>query len=129
MTLTETPPAPRRRTIAEVAAETGTTPDTLRYYEKAGLVSPGRDGGGRRAYAEEDLRRVVFLTCMRRSEMPIRDLARYVQLVEEGPDTEAERLALMVAHREAVLARRAELDDALGVIELKIAVYGGACGT
>lgn len=115
--------------IAEVVERTGLTHDTLRYYEKEGLVDPPRDAAGRRRYREVDVRRVSFLTCMRRSEMPIRDLKRYVALVEEGPSSEPARLAIMEAHRQAVLARRAELDGALDVIEFKIAAYGGACGT
>jgi hypothetical protein len=65
---------------------------------------------------------------MRQSEMPIRVLQRYVALVEEGPSTEPERLRIMEAHRDAVLARRAELDEALAIIEFKIATYGGSCG-
>jgi DNA-binding transcriptional MerR regulator len=114
--------------IADVVERTGVSHDTLRYYEKEGLLLPPRDEAGRRRYREIDVRRVVFLTRMRQSEMPIRDLKRYVALVEEGPATEAERLAIMEAHREAVLARRSELDAALSVIEFKIAAYGGACG-
>ena len=114
--------------IADVVERTGVSHDTLRYYEKEGLLLPPRDEAGRRRYREIDVRRVIFLTRMRQSEMPIRDLKRYVALVEEGPSTEAERLGIMEAHREAVLARRAELDAALSVIEFKIAAYGGACG-
>lgn len=128
VTLTETPTVERDLSIAEAAEATGTTADTLRYYEKLGLVRPDRDTGGRRRYAEEHMRRLTFLIRMRGSEMPIRDLVRYVQLVEEGPHTEAERLAIMTAHRDAVLARRAELDAALQVIDFKITVYGGMCG-
>lgn len=138
MALTETPAEPiapdpsgapgADLPIAEAASRTGTTPDTLRYYEKLGLVRPGRDAGGRRRYAEGHLRRITFLTRMRSSEMPLRDLRRYVALVEEGEHTEPERLALLSAHRQAVLARRAELDEALGVIDFKITVYGGSCG-
>lgn len=114
--------------IAEVVERTGVSHDTLRYYEKEGLVAPPRDRGGRRRYREVDVGRVVFLTRMRQSEMPIRVLQRYVALVNDGPDTEPERLAIMEAHRDAVLARRAELDEALGIIDFKIGVYGGACG-
>ena len=114
--------------IAEVVERTGVSHDTLRYYEKEGLLSPPRDQGGRRRYREVDVGRVVFITRMRQSEMPIRTLQRYVALVEDGPATEPERLRIMEAHRDAVLARRAELDDALGIIEFKISVYGGACG-
>lgn len=130
-TAVDTPPATAEPTfaIAEVVDRTGVSHDTLRYYEKEGLVAPPRDDAGRRRYREHDVNRVVFLSCMRRSEMPIRDLKRYVALVNEGPTTEPERLAMMQAHRDAVLARRAELDDALGIIEFKIEAYGGSCGS
>ncbi|HEX7132833.1 MAG TPA: MerR family transcriptional regulator [Iamia sp.] len=114
--------------IAEVVERTGVSHDTLRYYEKEGLLTPPRDRGGRRRYREVDVGRVVFITRMRQSEMPIRVLQRYVALVEEGPSTERERLAIMEAHRDAVVARRDELDEALGIIEFKISVYGGSCG-
>src|SRR5688500_730206 len=114
--------------IAQVVDRTGVSHDTLRYYEKEGLLTPPRDSGGRRRYREIDVGRVVFITRMRGSEMPIRVLQRYVALVEEGPATEPERLAIMEAHRDAVVARRAELDEALGIIDFKISVYGGACG-
>lgn len=115
--------------IAEVVERTGVSHDTLRYYEKEGLVRPPRDSGGRRRYRELDVGRVVFITRMRQSEMPIRTLTRYVALVEEGAATEPERLAIMEAHRAAVLARRAELDEALDIIDLKISVYGGSVGS
>ena len=115
--------------IAEVVERTGVSHDTLRYYEKEGLLAPPRDQGGRRRYRELDVGRVVFITRMRQSEMPIRVLQRYVALVEEGPATEPERLAIMEEHRDAVQARRAELDDALAIIEMKIELYGGTLGS
>lgn len=115
--------------IAEVVERTGVSHDTLRYYEKEGLLTPPRDAGGRRRYREVDVGRVVFITRMRQSEMPIRVLQRYVALVEDGPSTERERLAIMEAHRDAVVARRAELDGALAIIEMKIELYGGSLGS
>ncbi len=115
--------------IAEVVERTGVSHDTLRYYEKEGLLTPPRDSGGRRRYRELDVGRVVFITRMRQSEMPIRVLQRYVALVVEGPSTEPERLRIMEAHRDAVVARRDELDLALGIIEMKIELYGGSLGS
>lgn len=115
-------------TIADVAARTGVTAHTLRYYERIGLLDVGRDDGGRRAYSVHDLRRVVFLTRMRLSDMPIRDLQRYVALANDGPSTEPERLQLLLAHRESVAARLANLEEALRIIDFKIDVYGGSCG-
>ncbi len=116
-------------TIAEVAERTGVTDHTLRYYERVGLLAVGRDHNGRRRYTDADIGRVVFISRLRMSEMPIRDISRYVELVREGPRTEPQRLALLEAHRASVRGRIAELQDALGVVEYKITVYGGTCGT
>jgi len=114
--------------ISEVTRRTGVTEHNLRYYERVGLLDVGRDGGGRRRYTEQDIARVVFVSRMRSSEMPIRDLQRYVDLVKLGPHTEPERLALMQAHRQRVLERKAALESALDIIDFKIDVYGGSCG-
>lgn len=114
--------------ISEVAERTGVSEHNLRYYERVGLMDVGRDGGGRRRYTETDVSRVVFVSRMRSSEMPIRDLQRYVELVNLGPHTEPERLALLRAHRERVLERQRALAEALRIMDFKIDVYGGSCG-
>jgi DNA-binding transcriptional MerR regulator len=113
--------------IAEVAAITGVTPHTLRYYERIGLLSVPRDAAGRRVYGEAEVNRVVFITRLRLTAMPIRDIQAYFRLVDEGPGNEDERLALLEAHRDTVKARITELESALGAIEYKIATYGGSC--
>jgi DNA-binding transcriptional MerR regulator len=59
--------------------------------------------------------------------MPIRDIQAYFRLVAAGPGNEDERLALLERHRDGVKARIVELESALGVIEYKIATYGGHC--
>jgi len=115
--------------ISEVTEKTGVTEHTLRYYERIGLLAVGRDTGGRRRYTEHDVARVVFVSRLRSSEMPIRDLLHYVELVNAGPSTEPQRLALLQAHRDRVIERQAELEAALRIIDFKIDVYGGSCGT
>ena len=115
--------------ISEVTARTGVTEHTLRYYERIGLLAVGRDTGGRRRYTEQDVARVVFVSRLRSSEMPIRDLLHYVELVQAGPATEPQRLALLQAHRQRVIERQGELEEALRIIDFKIDVYGGSCGT
>lgn len=115
--------------IAEVAELTGTTPDTLRYYERIGLVRVARDAAGRRVYDRDALGRVVFVTRLRSSDMPIQSIRRYVELIEQGPDTEPARLALLEEHRAEVLRRLEDLQLALAVIDYKIVTYGGSCGT
>lgn len=117
-----------RLTIAEVAERSGVTAHTLRYYERVGLISVGRDESGYRVYTGADFGRIVFLSRLRMTGMPIRDLQRYVRLVETGEHTVPERLALLQEHRDAVRARIDELAFALDTVERKIATYGGACG-
>ena len=70
-----------------------------------------------------------FGSRLRCSDMPIRTISRYVELVKQGPATEPQRLALMQEHRATILRRLAEMQAALAVIEYKITTYGGACGS
>lgn len=114
-------------TIAEMADRTGVTAHTLRYYERIGLLQVARDASGHREYDAADYARIVFLTRLRMTGMPIRDLQRYVALVAEGDTTVPERLALLQAHREAIRAHLAELQFALDTVEYKITAYGGLC--
>ena len=112
-------------TIAEAAAETGLTPDTLRYYERGGLMLRPipRGGSGHRRYGETDLTWVRLITKLRSTGMPIRDVRRYTELCRAGDGNEAERLDLLRAHRQVVLARLAEVQDHLGAIDYKIGLY------
>ena len=109
--------------IATTAHRLGISAHTLRYYERIGLVRVGRDASGYRRYDAAAVRRLVFLTRMRTSGMPIRDLRRYIELVEAGRDTVPERLALLTEHREGLRARIDELRLALAATEYKIAAY------
>lgn len=120
------PPGPM--TIAEAAAHLDISPHTLRYYERAGLVEVGRDAAGHRVYDAEALRRLVFLTRMRLSGMPVRDLQHYVALVDAGKETEPERLDILLEHRDTIRRRIRELTLSLAATEYKIATYGGATG-
>ncbi|MFF5288516.1 MerR family transcriptional regulator [Paractinoplanes globisporus] len=114
--------------IAEAAQRTGVSVHTLRYYERAGLVvTPvDRTGGGQRRYHDLDLKWVVVCTKLRATGMPIKSIRRYAELVAAGPGNEHERLALMETHRTAVLARLAEIQENLKLIDHKIDVYRGS---
>jgi DNA-binding transcriptional MerR regulator len=115
-------------TIAEVADMLDISPHTLRYYERAGLVEVGRDSSGYRVYDEEAVRRLVFLTRMRLSGMPMRDLQHYIELVDAGDGTVPERLDMLVEHRDTIRRRIRELTLSLAATEYKIATYGGSTG-
>jgi DNA-binding transcriptional MerR regulator len=112
-------------TIAEAAERSGLTAHTLRYYERDGLMlAPvDRSATGHRRYAEHDLTWIHLVTCLRGTGMPIRDVRRYAELVRAGDGNEQERLALLRAHRETVLAQLAEVTGHLGAIDRKIGIY------
>lgn len=114
--------------IAEVAELTGVTAHTLRYYERIGLVDVPRDGAGRRVYSQHEVGRIVFVTRLRLTAMPIREIQAYFALVAQGQGTEAQRLELLQRHRREVVARLDELRSAVSVIDFKIAMYGGTPG-
>ena len=109
--------------IATTAHRLSISPHTLRYYERISLVRVERDPSGRRRYDAAAVRRLVFLTRMRTSGMPIRDLRRYVALVKAGRDTVPERLSLLTEHRDGLRTRIDELRLALSATEYKITVY------
>ena len=114
-------------TIAEAARRTGVSAHTLRYYERAGLVvtQVDRTSGGRRRYRQLDLDWIKICTKLRATGMPIKVIRRYAELVSAGRGNEPERLELLEAHRDDVLARLAELQENLRLIDRKIGVYRG----
>ena len=119
------PEAAGTLTIAEAAAATGVSAHTLRYYERAGLMRDpvARASSSHRRYTVEDVRWVTFLTKLRLTGMPIREMARYAELVRAGEGNEAERLALLTEHRRRVLARLDEVQRNLTAINVKISIY------
>jgi len=100
---------------------------TLRYYERAGLVVTrvDRTASGRRRYHQLDLDWIVICTRLRATGMPIRTIRRYAELVAAGPGNEKDRLALLEEHRADVLAKLAEVQESLQLIDHKIDVYRG----
>jgi DNA-binding transcriptional MerR regulator len=117
--------------IAEAATATALTPDTLRYYERDGLMlrPVGRSATGHRRYTDSDLRWIDLLNCLRGTGMPIRDVRRYAELVRRGDGNEQARLDLLRAHRQHVLAQLAEVQEHLGAIDRKIGIYADKVDT
>jgi DNA-binding transcriptional MerR regulator len=114
----------RTYTIKEAVAETGVTAHTLRYYERIGLLEPiGRESNGRRRYGEDDLYSVRFLTMLRATGMPIRDMLVFMQLTRAGDETVSERAELLERHQNELQARLKELAGHMEVLERKIAFY------
>lgn len=126
--LTDPAAVPEPLTIAQAADLLDVSAHTLRYYERVGLVAVSRDALGHRVYDTDAVRRLVFLTRMRLSGMPMRDLQHYIALVDAGADTVPERLDMLLEHRDTVRRRIRELTLSLAATEFKIATYGGETG-
>jgi DNA-binding transcriptional MerR regulator len=111
--------------ISEMAAETGLTTSTLRYYEQEGLLleQPDRASSTHRRYLPSMANWLTFITKLRSTGMPIRDIRRYADLARQGDQTTPQRLALLVEHRHHVLEQLAEVQRSLDAIDFKIATY------
>ncbi|MDR1019993.1 MAG: MerR family transcriptional regulator [Synergistaceae bacterium] len=114
-------------TIAEVSRRYELSTDTLRYYERVGLIPPVRRGkGGIRDYGDKDIEWVRFIKCMRIANIPIEVLIEYVNLFKEGKDTQESRKALLREQRDRLAERIANLQKILEKLDFKIANYGTA---
>jgi len=110
--------------IAEAAHRSGLSIDTLRYYERIELIDPpARDSGGRRAYNDDDLAWLEFLTRLRTTGMPIRMMREYAKLRHQGLSSAGRRKQILVEQRAEVLDRIAELNKCLEVLNYKIDNY------
>jgi len=111
-------------TIAEAAEKFDLTADTLRYYERVGLIpAVSRTAGGIRNYQEEDCRWIGFIKCMRGAGLPVETLIEYVRLFQMGDATFEARKSLLIAQRDALAARLAEMQSTLERLNKKIERY------
>ena len=110
--------------IAEVSLQHGISLDTLRYYDRIGLIPPvTRNGSGIRDYSELDIKRVEFVKCMRSAGLPIEVLIDYMGLVQQGDSTIEARKDILYEQREQLLARMEEMQKTLDILNHKIQVY------
>jgi MerR family transcriptional regulator, aldehyde-responsive regulator len=110
--------------IAEVSEQYNITSDTLRYYERIGLIQPvNRLDSGIRDYNDIDIRRVEFIKCMRSAGLSIEVLIEYVGLVKQGDRTIETRKAILKQQRELLAARMMEMQKTLDILDHKIEVY------
>jgi DNA-binding transcriptional MerR regulator len=110
--------------IAEVGERYGISLDTLRYYERIGLIPPvHRNESGIRDYNDLDLRRVEFIKCMRSAGLPIEVLIDYMGLVQQGDQTMEARREILKEQRELLRARMREMQKTMDILDHKIEVY------
>ncbi|MFJ2892229.1 MerR family transcriptional regulator [Streptomyces sp. NPDC087305] len=111
-------------TIAQVSERTGLSHDTLRYYEKAGLIERvGRSTGNQRRYQAADLAWLEFLLRLRETGMSIADMQRFAALRAAGNVSVADRLAMLRAHRAELTDRIRTLRRNAAVLDHKIDHY------
>ncbi len=110
--------------IAEVSEKYGLSADTLRYYERVGLLpSVTRTESGIREFSEVDIKRVEFIKCMRSAGLPVEVLTEYIAMVQQGDSTVAARKAILSEQRELLKARMQEMQKTLDLLNYKIDIY------
>lgn len=111
-------------TIAEVSEKYNISQDTLRYYERIGLIPRvNRNKSGIRDYTEEDCRWIEFIKCMRSAGLSIEVLIEYVQLVQQGDSTIEARKELLIEQRNQLIRKIEEMQKTLERLNYKISVY------
>ncbi|MCR4656686.1 MAG: MerR family transcriptional regulator [Lachnospiraceae bacterium] len=117
-------------TIKEVCAKYNLKPDTLRYYERVGVIPEvTRTAGGIRDYQEEDIRWVEKAVCMRNAGVPVEMLIEYMRLFQQGDETIEARANLLKEARAQILEARKKYDAALERLDYKISRYEKAMET
>jgi DNA-binding transcriptional MerR regulator len=112
-------------TISEVSEKFDVSQDTLRYYERIGLIPHvNRNKSGIRDYTEEDCKWVDFIKCMRRSAgLPVEVLIEYVGLFQQGDETTQARKELLIEQRKQLITRMEEMKKTLQRLDDKIVTY------
>lgn len=110
--------------IKEVSELMGISPYTLRYYEKIGLLNfVKRDQNGVRQFSKKDLVTLNTIFRLKETDMPLREIKRYLALIDQGIDSVSERKALMQKQQQKVEQKIAQLQKALVTINAKVKYY------
>jgi DNA-binding transcriptional MerR regulator len=117
-------------TIAEVSKAYDLSADTLRYYERVGMIPPvHRTPSGLRDYTEQDCRWVELAKCMRSAGLPVEMMIEYLKLYQQGNETIPARRQLLHDQKEILLEQRAAIDKTIERLEYKISRYEKAMET
>ena len=120
----------RKLTIKEVSAQFGISQDTLRYYERVGMITAvPRTAAGRRDYQDEDLGWVELALCMRSAGLPVEAMIQYVKLCQQGDGTFAQRLQLLQDQRAVLVAQAKQIKATMDRLDYKIGRYQQAVET
>lgn len=110
--------------IKQASQLTNTVPDTIRYYEKIGIIAPiKRDKNGVRQFSERDIRRIKFMRHMRTAGLNISALLEYATLIQQGDQTQAARIKLLTEQRDLLKQKVAVTQSAIEQLNYKISHY------
>lgn len=117
-------------TIKEVSQKYNISSDTLRYYERVGMIPPvTRTAGGIRDYGESDLGWVELALCMRGAGLPVEAMIEYVKLCQQGDSTIEARMLLLKEQMETLLKQKAQIESTIKRLDFKISRYEEAVKT
>ena len=109
--------------IKEVSAVSGLSADTLRYYERIGLIHDvGRDKNGIRVYTDENMNNIAFIKCMRDAGVSIEGLIEYMKLYPQGDETKDARRNILLAERQRLTERMEQMQTALERLDYKLSL-------
>lgn len=110
-------------TIQQAADITQVSAHTLRYYEREGLLTIARTASGHRRYTDDDLGWVRFIMLLKRTNMPLPEIARFVRLEKDGHDTINKRRTMLEEHRQTLTAHIVQLQTYMDTLDAKIDYY------
>lgn len=121
---TERAPVAEYWSIGQVAERFNLETDTIRYYERTGVLpAPGRDLAGRRVYTDQDVHLIDVLMHLRDTGMPLARITEFTRLVAADPEGVSDRLALLEDHRATLVVQLRAWQDSLALIDQKITDY------
>lgn len=110
--------------ISEISKVLGISSDTLRYYEKIGLIKNiKRDASGKREYSEQDLKWIEFLLRLKKIKMPIEKIKIYAELRYIGDTTVTDRRIMLEEQKEKLLTQINEIRESIKYLDNKIEIY------
>ncbi|MDO4641245.1 MAG: MerR family transcriptional regulator [Neisseria sp.] len=111
--------------IQAFSKQTGLSVDTLRYYEKEGLLQPERDSNGYRCYTERDAEWVAFIVRLKETNMPLAQIKNYARLRHMGDKTMAERYQILLEHQQYLAKLQTQLAAHQEYLTNKLKIYQG----
>ena len=112
-------------TIGEVAKEFDLSLDTLRYYEKIGLLSNVSKVSGRRNYTDDNINEIKCILCMKNAGLSLNDILKFTKYSREGDKTLPKRLDILKKQKEVLVSEIEEKKETLDYLNYKINLYEG----